>query len=547
MQDILAGATGAVAGAPQAMGFALIAGVNPVFGLYSAVVPTLIGAFTASSSFMTIGPTNAVALVVGNTLIAYTGEEQIPRLFVLTLLVGLFQLLFGLLRLGNLLRFVSNAVMTGFITGAGFLIILGQLSPLTGYSGQFSGAPIFRFADWLTHPFQFQPTTVVLGLFSIILIVFIRRTRFRNFAVLITLISASLVVHFLGWQDVSIVRDISAVPRGLPQLVIPDFSFVPEMLAAGFAIALLASVQAAGITRSFPQADGSMPKISRDLIAQGLGNLGGSFFQCMPTGGSLSRSVINVSAGARSPLSNIVAASLIAIILIIAGPLIEHIPLAALSAQLIVAAAGLIRFDALAVVWRVNWSARAALIVTFLSTFLFPLEMSIYFGVLVSLLLYVYSSSKSVKVVQLVPIGAGRFREEPLPKQLTPGEVVIVSVSGHLYFAAASHLEERLPLPKGGGPSVVILRLRDNFYLGSTGARLLDTYAQRLESCGGKLILAGVGETMRIQLERSGELARLGPDSVFYADPVVFSSTERAYEYAQSWLAAQRFDHPASV
>lgn len=132
--DLLAGLTGAVAGAPQAMGFALIAGIEPTYGLYTAVVSTIIGAFFGQSSFMTIGSTNALALVVATTLVNFEGAAQTERLFVLTGLTGIFYLIFGIFRLGFLLRFVSNAVMTGFVTGAGLLIIFGQVRYLTGYN-----------------------------------------------------------------------------------------------------------------------------------------------------------------------------------------------------------------------------------------------------------------------------------------------------------------------------------------------------------------------------------------------------------------------------
>ena len=130
--DLLAGASGAAVGAPQAMGFAIIAGVSPIFGLYTAVVATIVGALSTSSVFMTVNPTNALVLVVGSTLSAYADDDPLGHLFTLTVMVGLVQLLLGLLRAGNLFRFVSNAVMTGFVSGAGLLIIIGQLHALVG-------------------------------------------------------------------------------------------------------------------------------------------------------------------------------------------------------------------------------------------------------------------------------------------------------------------------------------------------------------------------------------------------------------------------------
>ena len=542
--DILAGATGAVAGAPQAMGFAIIAGINPIYGLYTAVIPTIVGAFTTSSVFMVVGPTNALALVIGSTLIRFEDQDPIGHLFTLTLLVGIFQLVFGLLRLGKLVRFVSNAVMTGFITGAGILIILGQLRPLTGYTGAVDSNALIRFADWIIHILQIDLQTTTIGLFTIVVIVMLKRTIFSNFATLLALAMSGVIVAIFDLKSVMLVSDIVSIPHGLPLPVLPNISYVPEILTAAFAIALLASLQSAGLTRTIQQPDGSTPSIMRDLVGQGLSNIAGGFFQCMASGGSLSRTAVNISAGSRSRYANVFAGVFVATMLVAIGPLIERIPLAALAGQLIVAAATLLRLDVLRIVWRVNWSARLALVVTLAATLLLPLEYSIYIGVFISLLLYIYSSASDITVKQLIPTEQYHFKEVALPSQLPVDEPVIISVSGNLYFAAISRLEELLPLPDSPtAHPVIILRLRNNQYLGSTGIRFLQDYARKLEACGGKLILAGIGENVREQLERTGSYDTLAP--VFYADDIIFSATERAIDYAKQWLA-ERYERTNS-
>jgi sulfate permease, SulP family len=534
--DFLAGITGAVAGAPQAMGFAIIAGVSPIYGLYAAILPTIVGALVSSSVFMTIGPTNAVALVTGSVLLAYRDNDLVGYLFTLTFLVGLFLLLFALLRLGGLTRFVSNAVMTGFVTGAGVLIILGQLSHLVGYGGSFQGNALERLLDLLAHLPQFSLHTTVIGILATVVIYALHRTRLKSVATLVALILSSILVSVLGWHDVALVRDMSLVPNSLPGFMLPNLAYVPDLVTAAFAVALLAALQGAGITRGIPQPDGSLANTERDVLGQGAANLVGSFFQAMPSGGSLSRTAVNISAGGRTSLSNIFAGVFIALSLLLFGSVLELIPLASLAGHLVVAALSLIRVDALRLVWRVSVSARVALAVTFAATLVLPLEYSIYVGVLISLLLYLYTSASAVEVVRLVPLGDGHFREESVPLSLPSGEPVILSVSGNLYFAAVSRLEELLPRPNGSRSPVVILRLRDHHYLGSTGVRFLDYYARQLEGSGGRLFLCGVEKDVRVQLERTDELRRLGLDGVFFAGDVVFMSTECAYDYAKKWL-----------
>ena len=310
LQDITAGLTGAVAGAPQAMGFALIAGVNPIYGLYAAFIGTIVGAFTSGSTFMTIAPTNAVALVVFSTL-GGSGPVSIEQMVVLTLLVGIIQLAFGVMRLGDVTRFVSNAVMTGFITGAGLLIILGQLGHVNGHEAQaVTGWPLQLskslpvFWDWFTHLPQSHIHTLIIGVTATVMIATLHHTRLKNVATLVAIIVTTLFVQLAGWSDVA---TVSRVPAGLPLPVLPQIQYVPQLASAALAIAVLALVQSAALTQTVREPDGSVADTNRDFVAQGLANIASGFFQGLPAGGSLSRTAVNISAGARTRFANIFA------------------------------------------------------------------------------------------------------------------------------------------------------------------------------------------------------------------------------------------------
>ncbi len=543
--DFTAGLTGAVAGAPQAMGFALLAGVSPLYGLYTAIVSTIFASLLTRSHMMTVGPTNALALVVGSTLLGLRDVDPINSLFLLTFLVGAFQLVFGLLRLGRLTRFVSNAVMTGFITGAGLLIMLGQLSHLTGHSGSGDNV-LFRTLDWLGKLGQLDPATTFIGLLTVVMIYTLHHTRLKNVATLIAILVTSLLVAVLGWTSVETVADLATIPQALPELRVPDFSALSlDLLTAALAMAVLASVQSAALVQAIHTGSGSV-RVSRDFSAQGIGNLIGAFFQGMPAGGSLSRTAVNIASGAQTRAANILSGVFIALSLLLFGSLIEQVTLAALAGHLIVAAADLIKPDALRVVWRVNPSARASMLLTFASTLVLPLEYSIYLGVVLSLALYVYTSAGNLRVVHLVPTGDGHFREAELPASLPSRQPVLITVYGHLYFAAVRSLEEQLPPPTDSQQPVVILRLRNNQYLGSTGIRLLRRYANALHARDGRLILAGVSTEVREQLERTGTIALLGEGNVFPASDVVFNASESALAHAQVWLDATA-PPPASI
>jgi SulP family sulfate permease len=424
--------------------------------------------------------------------------------------------------------------MTGFITGAGLLIILGQLSHLTGYETEVHGV-LPRFYDWLIHFNQSDLQTTLIGIMATLIIYFLHHTRFSSVATLSAMIITSVIVAVFGWQSVPLVRDMSPIPSALPNFVLPHFEYASSLLSAAFALAVLSSVQSAALVANISEPDGKDNNDDRDMIGQGLANVSSSFFQGMPSGGSLSRTAVNITAGAKTRLANILAGIFVGLTLLFLGSTIERITLAALAGHLIVAAISLIHPQTIAMVWNVSWSMLA----TFISTLVLPLEYSIYIGVGLSLALYIYSSAAWIQVVHLVRIGSHQFKEEAIPKRLPVNQAIVFSINGNLFFAAVRHLEELLPDPETANHTVVILRLRNNPYMGSIGLNLFHDYADALAKHNSILILAGIGEKVQGQLKRTdnghnGHKTHLF--KIFTADGIVFSATERALEYAETWL-----------
>lgn len=386
--DVVAGLTGAVAGAPQAMGFAIVAGISPLYGLYSTLVATIVAALFSRSSFITVAPTNVLALVTGSALLHASDATQIERLFTITLLTGCFQIGFGVLRVGYLMRYVSMAVMTGFITGVGSLIILGQLFYLNGYRADRSINGAFpRLWAWGSHMGESNLQTSIIGFLAIGIILLCRWAGWRSIASLTALMTTSLLVLGLGWADVVLVKDIAPIPTGLPAPVFPDVRYLDDYLGVGLALALLASAQSAALSVG-SQAEDTQAIVNRDLFGHGAANVVGSFFQGMPACASFSRTAVNINAGAKTRLANVFAGLTVGLILLSLGPWIERIALAALAGHLIVASSNLIRPRQLQAVWVMGWQPRLAMIITFLATWLFPLANSIYIGIVLSGWLY---------------------------------------------------------------------------------------------------------------------------------------------------------------
>ncbi|MBP8974346.1 MAG: SulP family inorganic anion transporter [Anaerolineae bacterium] len=539
--DLIAGITGATAGIPQAMAFALLAGVEPAYGLYAAVIAPIVGALAGSATYMTTGPTNTLMLLVGSALEPLKASYQVGALIVtLSVLAGAFQLVLGLLRLGDLTRFVSRAVVTGFLTGAAVLMATEQLGTFAGIPRGKHGGFIHTLNHLAGRIDQIHGPTLAMGLLTMAIILFFRRTRVRALGIFVAVAGTSVVIAILGgWADgVILVQDIAPLPNRLPAVSLPQPDLMGDLATPALAVALLGLVQTVALSQSLKEPDGRLPNASREFIGQGLSNIAAGLFQGLPSGGSLSRTAVNVSAGARTRLANVWAGLLIAVIMLLFSDLAGRIALASLSAHLILAAWTLIDPGEIRFLWMASWTGRWAMMATFVATLLLPLQYSVFVGVTLSLLLYVFQSSH-LHITQLEPVGPYQFREIPFSPALPDRTLVILAVQGNLFFAAMRDLEQRLPVPNHARQPVLILRLRGDEMLAGTGTWTLVNYAERLRARGGKLILCGVEEKVLKTLQRTGALEKIGPENVFVARDMLLMSLQEAVEYAQQWLDAQ--------
>ena len=307
--DLVAGLTFALVNIPQSMAHALLAAVNPVFGLYTLMLAAPVGASFTGSIFMNISTTSALAVAAGDTLVTYPSDARVSVLVTLVLMIGVFQIVVGLLRLGWLTRFIPFSVMTGFMTGVAVLIIIGQLGDFTGYYSSYSNK-IIQLADLLLHRQSIQWATLATGLLTILLIYWLGSTRLSKFSLVLALLLASgtaVLLNQLFTTNIKLVGDIAEVPRSLPSLVLPDVSLIVPLIVPAIAVGIIGLVQGAGVSQAFPNPDGKFPNVSRDFFGQGMANLAAGFFGGIPAGGSSSGTALMVSAGARSRWANIIA------------------------------------------------------------------------------------------------------------------------------------------------------------------------------------------------------------------------------------------------
>jgi SulP family sulfate permease len=445
----------------------------------------------------------------------------------------------GLIKLGRLLRFVSNSVVIGFLTGVSINVVLSQLGDFTGYSSPYANKVVKAF-DTLLNLNQVSVPTLTVGVLTVAAILVADRTRLRNFSMLIGMVLGSVVVIFLDAVTVQQVQDIATIPTSLPMPRLPELALMPVLLADALALAIIALVQGSGVSKAYPNPDGRYPDSSRDFVGQGAANVGAGLFQGMPIGGSVSSTALNISSGAKSRWANIFSGVLVALSVLIFSGAVGLVAMPAMAALLIVAGIQSIKTERIQDVWDTGWPPRIVMLATLILTLWIPLQYAVFLGVLLSILFYFFvSAGREVRLTQLSPNPDGTTEESPAPAELPANAVTVLQIYGNMTVAGAETLEAKLPKVGTAARPVVILRLRAQDAIGSSFVAVLERYSQQLKTRGGKLMLAGVSSRVKGQLDRTETTDEvLGADNVFIATSTLGASTQAAMAAAQRWLAA---------
>jgi SulP family sulfate permease len=535
--DVVAGLTLGIESIPDALASGVLAGVNPIHALYAVMLSTPVGALFSSSVFISVQTTSAMSLVVASVPQISGGDDQASMLFTLALLTGLFMLLAGLLKMGSLLRFVPHAVMTGFVNGVALLIILGQLGDFTGYSSD-AGNKVTQTIDLLFNLNQMDLPTLAVGTLSILLIVALGRTRLGAFSMVVALLASSLLVALLDWESVTLVKDIAQIPDSLPRPALPDLSGLGVLIVPALSLAIVGLVQGAGVGQNYTNPDGTYPDASGDFVGQGAANIGASFFQGMPVGGSLSATALVVSSGAKSRFANIFAGIVIAVTLILFGASVGQLAMPALAGMLIVVGFQTLKPQDVEMVWRTGATQQAVMATTFALTLLVPLQYAVLFGVGLAVLLFVIRQSNQVTVKEWVLEEGQLPHEQAAPELLPSNQATVLIPYGSLFFAAAPIFEEQLPkLEEDTRYAVALVNLRGHQTVGSTFLEILERYAEELRDHKSRLMLVGVHPDVKEQLERTGQIDLLGEDNVLVRTADVGESVVIGYNQALEWIA----------
>ncbi len=555
--DVVAAVTVALVAVPQSMAFAAIAGLPPVYGLYTAVVVTLVGCLLTGSPQLHVGPTNTMSLLTASVLVAMamgdgdaTAAQRVQTAAVLALLAGLIQIAFALGRLGELVRFVSKSVIVGFSAGAGVLIAVGQLPPLLGIDlvdtqSALAGAvgKLHRIGQaMIEHGARPAIPAAIAGGVSLAVVLgcgWIARWLPRY---LLAVVAGAVAVYMMGWTSADLAL-VGALPAGLPAFAPPsvDWQAYRALLAPAFAIALVGMIEVCGIGKTLAAKTGHRVQPNQEFLAVGLANMIGGCFRCLPSSGSYSRSALNQQSGARSRFAGVASAIITAGVLVWAAPAAATIPMASIAAILFPIAWGLIDLD---YVRKLRHSNRADLwvcVATFVATLALPLEIAVFTGVFLTLALYL-RRARQLYITEMVGGEDARqpsgWTERPLRANAAcnPRRAVsFLQIEGNLFFASADDLQDRfIRVLAQKDVRVLILRLKRTHMVDATVMHTVEAFARQMNAQGRHLILCGLRPRMRERMIAFGLDQVVGQDNLIVSGDKPFDAAREAVKRAHT-------------
>ncbi|MCK5916876.1 MAG: SulP family inorganic anion transporter [Cocleimonas sp.] len=522
--DLLAGLTGAVIVLPQGVAFATIAGLPPEYGLYTAMVTPIIAALFGSSFHLVSGPTTAISIVVF-AAISHHAEPGTPEFLsmalTLTFLAGVYQLAFGLARLGALVNFVSHTVVIGFTAGAAILIVTSQIKHVTGIFVPKGESFLHTWGDLYQGMGEFNIYLLVIALVTLFTAIITKKLVPKAPNLLIGMVAGSLIAIFLKDYTTDI-KLLGEIPAQLPPLSMPDFSFATiKMLAPeAFAVALLGLIEAVSISRAVATKSDQRIDSNQEFVGQGLSNLVGSFFSSYAGSGSFTRSGVNYEAGAKTPLSAIFAAIFLVIIVLLVAPLTAYLPIAAMGGIILLVAYGLIDFHHIKQTLAFSKSESAILLTTFFATLFLELEFAIYMGVLLSLILFLArTSTPNIPVLSIDndPNSASRrfIDIEEKPVEECP-QLKVIRIDMSIYFGSVSHIQNTISNVVEDEKIVHILIEASGInFIDLAGAEVLVSENKRLLKQKGGLYFVGLKPSVYEFTAKSGFIKQIGNDHFF--------------------------------
>ncbi|MEA2094894.1 MAG: sulfate permease [Pseudomonadota bacterium] len=521
--DIVAGITVALVLVPQSMAYAQLAGLPAYHGLYASFLPGVVAALLGSSRQLATGPVAVVSLMTASALeplAAGNPEGYLAYAVMMALMVGVFQIALGLLRLGVLVDFLSHPVVVGFTNAAAIIIGTSQIGKLFGVSVEKSAHTYETVWNTLVAASQdAHMLTVYMAILALGIMILLRRFAPKAPAVLVAVAVTTLISWWLNLEEKGL-RIVGTIPEGLPPLSLPeiDVQAMLHLVTTTVAIALIGFMEAISIAKAMAASTRQRLDSNQELIGQGVGNLFSAFSSGYTVSGSFSRSAVNISAGAITGFSSIVTGAVVGITLLWLTPLLYHLPQATLASVIIMAVINLVKIKPIREFWRVQPHDGIVAIATFALTLVWAphLDKGIMVGVLLSLGLYLYRTMRP-RIAELSRDPDGTLRDARVRGLKTCDYISVIRFDGSLYFANAGYFEETVLQNVASKPDVkfVILDAEGINSIDASGEEMLHTLATRLHASGVDLLVARAKKQLMDIFRRTGYVENLGKNHFF--------------------------------
>ncbi len=567
--DLIAALSVALMALPQAIAYAFVAGLPISTGIFSAIFGTILTSAFGSSPRLVSGPTNTVAILIqsGTAEILYTyyaGIEGAARdtlalqiVLQLSLIVGLFQIIGGLLKWGRVTQFASRPVIIGYTAGAALAIVVSQLYYFFGVAKVERALPLYQEAIFfLSHlKFLHGPTTLI-GIFSLLLLIVFHKTSQKIPGALIVLFLASLVVYLFHLSPdsfpslfdlspgeksakVTLLHDVGPLPAALPTISVPFFNFriLTKLIPLAFAIALLSVVEVTAIARAYTTSKDAPYNDNTQVLGLGFSNFFSSFFGAMPSSGSFSRTALNEATGAKTRFAPIFSGLFVLLLIIVFQSLVTKVPLTALAALMLLTAYTMVNFKDLFVCVKSQLSDATVLIVTFVSSLIFTLDVALYIGVALSIAVFLKHASKpSFVEYTFTPAGKLRFLES---EDLRPDpRIAIIQAEGGLFFGSIDLFQTKIrQLAEEENIHVIILQAINEKYIDASACLALKQLNDYLSNKGILFLMSAVTPEVEKVLRSSSVISAMGEEHFFKADfETPSKATRDAYAEAKRHL-----------
>jgi sulfate permease, SulP family len=535
LRDVIAGITVGVIALPLAMAFGIGSipdnvvqseGVSPpAMGLYTAVVAGFLISALGGSRVQIGGPTGAFIVIVSSI----AARHGYAGLATATIMAGLIIILMGLFRLGALIKFIPYPVTTGFTSGIAVIIFSSQIKDLFGLKmGDVPPDFVDKWREYFSHALNFAPATACVGLGSVALIVLLRRIVPRFPGMIVAVVAASLAVWLLDLHGVATIGSkFGGIPRSLPTPHLPPFSFglVRELIPSALTIAMLAAIESLLSAVVSDGMTGNRHKSDCELVAQGIANIGSILFGGIPATGAIARTTANVKSGGKTPVSGMVHAVTLLVIMMAAAPLASRIPLAALAAVLVIVAWNMAEIDHFRYILRAPGSDVAVLLTTFGLTVFADLTVAVGVGMVLASMLFMKRMAEVSNISAITrelgdgdsdaAVELGELKDpNAVANRVLPPGVEVYEINGPLFFGVADRLKDTLRTLERP-PRVFVLRMRRVPAIDATGLHALEEFHAKCRRQGTVLLLSGVHAQPLVAFHRARFDEHLGPDSMF--------------------------------